>query len=418
MGRGAVSGPGGFSKARLQVVTERLEPFVAKEEAVGLVTLLYRRGEIAQVNTLGWQDREAKIPMARDTIFRMASMTKPMASVAIMMLIEEGKLNLTDSVEKWLPELADRKVLRAPDGNLSDTEPASRAITVLDLLTHRSGLSYNFTADGPLAKAIADGLHDPLNPDLTPDAWMKELGALPLIYQPGVRWHYGLSTDVLGVLIARVSGISFPDFLAQRIFTPLGMHDTGFHVPPEKAARVGTVYGFDQAFKRVRDPIQPRTAPPKFASGGGGSMSTADDYLKFGRMLLGRGKLGDTRILSRRSVELMTTDWLTPAQRANPFFGMDFWGGQGFGLGLSIVDNVARHSFGGVASKGSFSWGGAYGTWWQADPAEDMIAIYLVQNAANLLNVTAQMMETMASRRGVETSVFAFQTEAYRAIED
>ncbi len=413
-----MSGPGGFSTKGLKAVTEKLEPFVASEESVGLVTLLYRRGEIAQINTLGWQDREARVPMTRNTIFRMASMTKPIASVATMMLVEEGKLNLTDAVDKWLPELANRRVLRAPESKLTDTDPALRPITVLDLLTHRAGLAYNFTADGPLAKAIADSLGDPLSPTLTPDAWMKALGRLPLIYQPGERWHYSVATDVLGVLIARVSGLSFPEFLSQRIFTPLGMHDTGFHVPPDKADRVATVYGFDAAFKRVRDPLQPRTAPPPFASGGGGSVSTAEDYLKFGRMLLNRGKLGDVRLLSRRSVDLMLTDWLTPDQRKVPFFGMDFWGGQGFGLGLSVVDNVAKHSFGGVASKGTFSWGGAYGTWWQADPVEDMIAIYLVQNASNLLNVTAQMLETMASRRGVATSVFAFQTAAYQAIDD
>lgn len=409
---------GGFSKGGLKAVAEKLEPFVAKEESVGLVTLLYRHGEIAQINTLGWQDREAKIPMSRNTIFRMASMTKPIASVAVMILIEEGKLRLTDAVDRWLPELANRKVLRMPESKLTDTDPALRPITVLDLLTHRSGISYNFTADGPLAQEIAQRLGDPLNPSFTPDAWMKELGRLPLIYQPGERWHYGLSTDVLGVLIERVSGISFPDFLEQRIFTPLGMRDTGFYVAPEKANRVATVYGFDASFKRIRDPLQPRTVAPPFASGGGGSVSTADDYLKFGRMLLGRGKLGDTRILSRRSVDLMTSDWLTAEQRKVPFFGMQFWAGQTFGLGLSVVDNVALHSFGGVASKGTFSWGGAYGTWWQADPVEDMIAIYLVQNASNLLNVTAQMMETMASRRGVETSVFAFQTAAYQAIDD
>jgi CubicO group peptidase (beta-lactamase class C family) len=274
------------------------------------------------------------------------------------------------------------------------------------------------TADGPLSQAIADKLGDPLNPQLTPDAWMKELGKLPLIYQPGLRWHYGLSTDVLGVLIERVSGMPFPQFLEQRIYGPLGMRDSGFYVAPDKAARVAAVYGFDQNFKRVRDPIQPRTAPPPFCSGGGGSVSTAQDYLKFGRMLLNGGKLGDTRILSKRAVTLMRSNFLTPEQRTNPFFGMDYWGGQGFGLGLSIVDNVAKHSFGGVASEGTFSWGGAYGTWWQADPVEDMIAIYLVQNAANLLQVTAALMETMASRRGAATSVFAFQTMAYRAIDD
>lgn len=408
---------GGFSNEGLRRVTERLQPFVAAEEAVGLVTLLYRHGEVAQVNTLGWQDREAKIPMARDTVFRVASMTKPITSVAAMMLIEDGKMRLTDTVDKWLPELANPKVLRAPDSALDDVVPASRSITVLDLLTHRSGIPYNFTAGGPFGKTIAERLSDPLNPDLTPDEWMNILGELPLLYDPGLRWHYGLSTDVLGVLIGRVAGMPFPDFLAARIFEPLGMEDTGFWIPQEKIGRMAAVYGMDQTGNRPRDPIMPRTAPPKFAAGGGGAVSTADDYLKFGRFLLNRGKLGHVRLLSGRSVDLMATNWLSPEQRTIPFFGMDFWGGQGFGLGLSVVDDIARYSPRGTASKGSFGWPGAYGTWWQADPKEDMVAIYLVQNAANLRDVTFEMME-LASKNRKETSSLVFQDAIYRAIDD
>ena len=402
--------PGGFSPDGLKRITDSLQSYVNQEEAVGLVTLLFRRGEMVQVNALGWRDREAKAPMQRDSIFRIASMTKPITGVATMMLVEEGKLALGDSVEKWLPELADRKVLNAADGPLDQTHAAPRPITLADLMTHRSGLVYDFTSSGPLSEAIAKAFPRGQSDKLSPDAWMKRLSALPLAFDPGARWNYSVSFDVLGVLVERISGMPFPEFLKSRIFQPLGMKDTGFFMPKDKLGRVAALYGYDPAGKRVAVPFPPPDTAPAFASGGGGLLSTADDYCRFARMLKDLGKLGDTRILSHESVELMTADWLTPEQRKMPTFGLDFWAGQGFGLGMSVVDNVARQSAIAFASKGSFGWPGAFGTWWQADPKEDLVMIYLVQNMQDLRPKPGQA--------HLASSLTAFTTLTYRAIDD
>src|SRR5581483_4908867 len=283
---------------------------VAEEEAVGLVTLLFRHGEIAQVNALGWRDREAKAPMQRDTIFRIASMTKPITGVATMMLVEEGKIALADKVEKWLPELANPKVLNAPGGPIDQTHPAARPIILSDLMTHRSGIVYDFTSTGPLNEALEKALPRGQSAKFSPDEWMKRLGTVPLAFDPGTRWNYGLSFDVLGVLIERISGMPFPEFLRSRIFQPLGMKDTGLFVAKEKLGRVAALYGTDDAGKRVAAPFPSPDAPPAFASGGGALLSTADDYCRFARMLKDLGKLEGTRLLARDSVELMTTNWL------------------------------------------------------------------------------------------------------------
>jgi CubicO group peptidase (beta-lactamase class C family) len=207
--------------------------------------------------------------------------------------------------------------------------------------------------------------------------------------------------------------MKFADFLQKRIFAPLGMQDTGFWLPKDKASRLAGIYGIDPATgKRTPMPSAPADAPPAFASGGGGLLSTADDYLKFARMLLGQGRSGDTRVLSHESVALMTANWLTPEQRKIPFMGLDFWAGQGFGLGMSIIDDITHPSGFGFASKGSFGWPGAFGTWWQADPKEDMVMIYLVQNAPTL---GAGAMAT-AFRLGQPLA--AFQALTYKAIDD
>lgn len=391
---------GGFSADGLKRVSAALKPIVDQGEAVGLVTLLYRRGEVAQVDTLGWRDREAKAPMSRDSIFRIASMTKPLVSVATLMLVEEGKLKLTDSVARWLPELANMKVLRSPTGPIEDTVPASRPITVLDLLTHRSGLTYAFMSNGALAKALTE-LGDP-TVDYSPDTWIKNLSSIPLTVDVGSQFQYGLSFEVLGVLIERISGMPFQNFMQTRLFAPLGMNDTAFYVPKEKINRVAALYAFAKDGTRPVLPRKVRDTPPKFASGGGGVYSTADDYLKFAKLLLGKGKSGDVRLLSRKTVELMTSNWLTPEQRKIPFSGLDFWAGQGFGLGVAVVDNVVRYSALGTASNGTFYWPGIHGTWWMADPEEDMVMIYMVQNSPGAQGVNGWA---------------AFQAAAYRAID-
>jgi CubicO group peptidase (beta-lactamase class C family) len=382
----AKAGPGGFSPEGLKSVAETMQGAVDNGDCAGVVTLLYRHGEIAQVNAIGWQDEIRKTPMRRDTIFRIASMTKPIASVATLILMEEGKLTLTDPVEKFLPELANRKLLPDPAAPLDAAQPSPRGITILDLLTHRSGIVTPDTAPGPLVNALKDA---DAAKAMGPDEWIKRIGALPLAYEPGTRFNYGNSFDVLGVLIARAAGMKLPELLEARIFKPLGMKDTGFWVPADKMTRFATNYAMDpQTKKRVvsdQSGAESRWAkPPAFPAGAGGLVSTADDYLAFTRMLLGKGRAGGTRLLSHEAVALMTANELTPEQRKMPFSGFEFWAGQGFGLGVSVVDEVARQSRSpfGYSSAGSFGWPGAFGTWWQVDPKEDMIQIFMVQMSA------------------------------------
>jgi len=371
----------GFSKQRLARLTTAMQGYVDRGDIAGVVTLVHRRGEEAHCDVLGWQDEEARLPMRRDTLFRIASMTKPIVSVAALMLVEEGKLRLGEPVDRLLPELAKQKVLRHPGAALDDVYDAPRAITLKDLLLHRSGIAYPLTAEGPLAKALFAFNQLVIPGDYSMDDWMARLGALPLAYPPGQRWHYGFSTDVLGVLIQRASGMSFPDFLRTRIFEPLGMVDSFFWVPPDKVDRFGPAYTPDPKIGRrivVDHPSNSRWVnPASFPSGGAGLVSTVDDYLKFARVILGCGRSGDVRLLSRAAFDLMTTDHLTPEERATPFLGLPFWNAMGFGLGLSMADNPARQD--GLGSPGRLGWPGAYGTWWVADPAEDMIALMMIQ---------------------------------------
>ena len=376
-----MAGPGGFSSERLKRLTTAMQAHVDAGSVAGVVTLVHRQGETVHSDVLGWQDEEAKIPMRRDTLFRIASMTKPIVSVAALMLVEEGKLRLGEPVDKFLPELAKRKVLRSPGAALDDVYDAPRPITLKDLLLHRAGIPYPLTSEGPMAAAMFDFNALVLPGDLSMDAWMARLGALPLVYEPGARWHYGMSTDVLGVLIARASGMSFPDFLRTRIFEPLGMADSFFWVPDDKADRFGPAYTPDPKIGKrvVQDhPSSSRWRnPASFPSGGAGLISTADDYLKFAKMILGKGRSGNVRLLSRTTWELMTADHLTPAERATPFLGMPFWTAMGFGLGLSIADNPTGQDW--LGSPGRLGWPGAYGTWWVADPKEDLIALMMIQ---------------------------------------
>jgi CubicO group peptidase (beta-lactamase class C family) len=367
----------------------RIEPAlqgVADAGAIsGAVTLIWRDGAVAYAGAVGRRDIEQDLPMQRDTLFRIMSMSKPITSVAALMLMEEGKLSLDDPITRWAPEFADMRVLDDPLGPLSATSPAPRDITIDDLFTHRSGLAYAFTSAGPIAQAYASALGDALDIDQEPDAWMAALGGLPLSYPPGQRFHYSHATDVLGFIVGRAAGAPFRDFLMRRIFEPLGMADTDFWIPPEKRHRAARVYRTDprtQTLKAMK--FAPRTTPPAFTGGGGGLVSTADDYLKFARMLLGDGEVDGVRLLKPETVALMTTNRLTDAQRAIPFMGMPFWTGQGFGLGVSVVTDAAAVAWMGTTSNGAFTWPGAFGTWWQADPARNMVLVYLIQNAIDL----------------------------------
>jgi CubicO group peptidase (beta-lactamase class C family) len=407
---------GGLSAEALAQIPPALQAVVDAGDLSGFVTLVWRKGEIAQVNTIGWRDVAAKAPMTRDTLFRIASMTKPVTSIAALMLLEEGKLRLEDPVTKWLPELADMRVLKDPTGSVEDTYPAPRDITVEDLMTHRSGLAYGFTSIGPIAHAYEDRLGPPLGTPHTPDRWLAALGTLPLTYPPGERFHYSHATEVLGFLVARIEGKPLGQVLADRIFGPLGMADTFFWCPPEKRDRLAKLYRAPPEGGPLEDVSFPHPkSPPGFEAGGGGLISTADDYLKFARMMLGKGEVDGVRLVKRETIELMTANRLTDAQREIPFMGIPFWLGQGFGLGVSVITDPEKQAWMGAGSKGAFGWPGAFGTWWQADPAEDMVMIYLIQNSMPLGPEAAAELAT-GQRLGGRAALPVFQKLVYGAL--
>jgi len=352
----------------------------------GAVTCVWHRGEVLQVNEIGHRDVETKLPMQRDTIFRIASMTKPVTVAAAMALGEEGKLALSDPVSRWLPELADMRVLVDPTGPLDNTVPARRPITVEDLMTHRSGLAYSFSVIGPISRAYAQVS---LRQDA--DDWLTEVSRLPLMHQPGERLTYSHSTEILGIVLARIEGKPLQTVLAERIFEPLGMTDTGFFMAPEKRQRAATMYRLDAQGGLQHDVMGPvPVREPRFCQGGASLVSTAGDYLQFARMLLAGGEVDGVRVLTEDSIRLMRTDRLTDEQKRHPFLGAPFWVGRGFGLNLSVVTDPSRSAgLFGPGGLGAFGWPGAYGTWWQADPANDLILIYLIQNYPDLTAAAA-----------------------------
>ena len=406
----------GFSKDELAKIGPTLQGIVDSGVLSGAVTLLWRNGEVADVTCVGLRDIENKLPMQRDTIFRIASMTKPVTSVAALMLMEEGKLKLDDPITKWAPEFGGMTVLKDAQGPLDDTYPSPRDATIDDLMTHRAGLAYGFTSVGPIAYAHQDALGDVLSGSHDPDNWMKALGGLPLSYPPGERFHYSHATDVLGFIVGRIAGMPFRDFLMQRIFEPLGMKDTDFYTPPEKRDRAAVVYRIDDATGGLNPvPFKVYDTPPSFTGGGGGLVSTADDYLKFARMLLNKGEVDGVRLLRPETVELMTQNRLTDAQREITFMGLPFWGGQGFGLGLSVITDAEKQAWMGVGTNGAFGWPGAFGTWWRADPAENMVMIYLVQNSMPLEPGSAAQLAT-GQRMAAQAALPMFQGITYAAL--
>jgi CubicO group peptidase (beta-lactamase class C family) len=399
----------GLSKARLGRMHDVMTGYVERGEVPGLVTLVSRRGE-AHVDAIGMKAVEGLDPIRRDTIFRISSMTKPITAAATMILVEECKLRLDEPVDALLPELAERKVLKRLDGPLDDTVPAKRQITVRDLLTFRMGFGQMMAPPDacPILKAANElqiGMGPPSPSTLpAPDEWMRRLGQLPLMHQPGERWMYNTGSDVLGVLLARASGQPLETFLRERLFEPLGMKDTGFSVPSASLDRLATSYwtNFETGELVVFDEAEGGqwSREPAFPSGAGGLVSTIDDYLAFGQMMLSQGKHGAERILSRLSVETMTTDQLTPEQKAVSGLVSGYFDSHGWGFGVSVVtrrDDVA-------AVPGRYGWDGGLGTSWYSDPREDMVTILLTQRAW-----------TSPSPPDV---CLDFWTSAYQAIDD
>lgn len=354
---------------------------VATGDIPGAVSLVWRRDELLQLESVGLRDIEAKLPVERDTIFRIASMSKPVVSVAAMILMEQGAMRLDDPISKWAPEFARMRVLRRPDSPLEDTDPAPRAITIEDLMTHRSGLSYAFTAKGPLSQALESRFGLKLAGWSSSDEWMSALASLPLSFAPGERFNYGHSTDVLGFIIGRAAGASMREAMQQLLFAPLRMADTDFWVPPEKRARAAVLYRCSAPGTFTPLPLDGflDASPPVITAGGQGLVSTADDYLTFARMLLGGGQVDGKRVLSQESVRLMTSNRLTPDQRRDIQFGIPFFMAQGFGLGVSVVMDSKKNAWMGPGSAGAFGWPGLFGGWWQVDPERQTVMLWLQQ---------------------------------------
>jgi len=377
---------GGLSAERLKRLHGVMTGYVERGEVPGLVTLVARRGE-GHVDAIGAMAAGSEEPMRRDTIFRISSMTKPITAAAAMILIEECALRLDEPVNRLLPELANRHVLKRPDADLDDTVPAHRPITVRDLLTFTMGLGIVAAAPGtvPIADALAElelgqGMPSPQTPP-APDEWIRRLGTLPLMYQPGERWMYNTGSDVLGVLIERASGQPFETFLKERIFDPLGMNDTGFDVIWDRIGRLATSYVIDPDSGAAEIYDEPAGGQwsrlPSFPSGGGGLVSTVDDFLAFADMLRGKGVSRGERILSRPSVEFMTSDQLTPEQKAASGLVPGFFRVHGWGFGVAVVTERTEVA----KSVGTYGWDGGMGTSWYNDPAEDLTMILMTQQA-------------------------------------
>jgi len=378
----------GFSTEQLARMHATMSGFVTRGELPGLVTLISHGGEV-HVEALGVKSLGSNEPMRRDTLFRIFSLTKPITAVATMILVEAGKLHLDDAIDQWIPELANRRVLKRIDAQLDDTVPAKRSITVRDLLTFCMGFGSIMEKPNtyPIQTAMSDqhiGGDGPPNPMKAPstEEWLHRFAALPLMYQPGERWMYNTSADVLAILIARVSGKAFDVFLRENIFDPLHMKDTDFHVPVNKLHRLASSYVYNaqntaQLYDGVKDSQWSRPPPFPSGSGGlGGLVSTVDDYFAFCKMMLGKGLYdaqSKTRILSPTSIELMTQDQLTPQQKtgAEPFFGKY----KSWGLGMAV--NIRRDEYGGAI--GRFGWDGGSGTSAYTDPKQDLIGILMTQ---------------------------------------
>ena len=364
----------GMSSERLTRLHDGMQQLVDDGLLAGITTMVARRGQVVHFQTYGYRDIEAGDPMEEDAIFRIYSMSKPITGVALMTLYEEGKFRLSDPVQRYIPEFTDLKVAASWGGDGPVLEDADHPMTIRELMSHTAGLAYGIGAPGP-----TDSLYSArgvLSRQQTLQDMIDKLGAMPLRHQPGTRWYYSIAVDVQGYLIEVLSGRPFDEFLQERIFDPLRMVDTGFHVPEENHHRFVQYYRYDREGNLVPTANTGAAAgsrrfldPTTFFSGGGGLVSTTTDYMRFSQMLLNGGELDGVRILSPTTIELMTRNQMP---RDNP----ERSPGQGFGLDFSVVlDPVASEFY----SVGEYYWGGAAGTWFWIDPAEDLIVVGMIQ---------------------------------------
>ncbi|MGJ8688082.1 MAG: serine hydrolase domain-containing protein [Gammaproteobacteria bacterium] len=369
----------GMSSEALERIAPLLQQYVDSGELVGVVSMLARHGEIVHFDNYGTLDKDTGAPIEKDSLFRIYSMSKPITTVAAMMLYEEGKFQLSDPVSKFLPEFANLKVMGEGGSRVAPERP----MTMQMLMSHTAGLTYGVFGDTLVDRQYRDA--DILsNTDLA--EMTSRLGEIPLQYQPGTRFHYSVSVDVLGRVVEVLSGQSLDAFFEQRIFTPLEMTDTFFEVPADKKPRFGTNHSFDPSTKTLVVSDRPETSAfaneVTFFSGGGGLVSSTEDYMRFSQMLLNGGELDGARILGRKTIEFMTQNHL-PGIFGGPSLNTDadLYGmsrGTGFGLGFAVVEDPA--GAGGITSPGEFYWGGAAGTIFWIDPVEDLIGIVMVQH--------------------------------------
>jgi len=359
----------GLSSERLERIAPIMQNYVDAGQVSGINTAVMRRGKIVHMESFGLRDIEGKLPMQRDTIFRIYSMSKPITTVAVMILYEEGKFELSDRVADFIPQFEDVQVYKSGTVVNLELEPANPAPTIHDLIRHTSGLTYPW-GQSPVDTLI--NMANIWNPEFTLEQFVTTLADLPLLHQPGTKFQYSTSIDVLGYLVQVLSGMPFENFLQERIFSPLGMVDTGFYVPADKLDRFADNYQWteNETLQRIDEGDPPRyTVPPKAPSGGGGLVSTVDDYLRFCQMILNKGELDGQRILMPRTVRFMLMDHLNPDQQSGR--------GQGFGLGFGILRNPAQAER--IGSVGEASWSGAANTFFWIDLQEELVYMVWTQ---------------------------------------
>jgi CubicO group peptidase (beta-lactamase class C family) len=386
----------GMSSERLQRITQTLRAEVDNGRIAGMVVGIARKGRLVYHESVGYLDKTAGTPMPKDAIFSIASMTKPMTTVAAMMLYEESKLMLLDPVGKYFPQLMNNRVAVMRKDSLGndviDTVPARRPMNIQDLMRHTAGISYGGRGSTALHKQY------PLSSNssgraFTADAFIDKLGSLPLFFQPGTTWDYSLSVDVLGLTVEKISGQTLGQFLQTRLWKPLNMNDTHFVIPPDKARR------YARALPNNPDTGQPQTMPDNtkptlFECGGGCAVSTVADYLRFAQMMLNKGRLNDTRILARKTVEYMTSDHLDAGMQNNMTETDPSRAGYGFGLGFAVRNKAGVSGVN--SSVGEFSWGGAFGTNFWVDPKEELAVVYMSHNPGSS-NVRRTHRQTLAA---------------------
>jgi len=371
----------GLSSERLNNISVKMQEYVDNGNAPGFVTLVARKGQVVHYETCGYRDVEAQLPVEKDTIFRIYSMTKPITSIALMQLYEQGKFQLYDPVKRYIPEYGKTKVFAGVGILGNELVEQETPMTIHQLLTHTAGLTYGFFYDNPVEEMYRNSIFR--NSTVTLEEKIRSMAQYPLIAQPGTKWNYSISTDVCGYLVEVISGMPFADYLQEHIFGPLGMTDTAFHITEDKFDRFAKLYqsnfmdgSFHEFMGSPHIPLKDYSKPTRTPGGGGGLISTTEDYLKFTHMLLNKGEYEGTRIIGRKTLEFMTTNHLKPEQR--PFtLGTTTYHGKGFGLGFSVLMNPAQTGV--INSVGTFEWSGAATTKFWVDPREQIVCILMTQ---------------------------------------